>query len=113
MLKIDDADNFRRTVAGVCLILAPLVLALAQLVHPGQGADGIVQMMAEKPGGVETAGLMVILSSVLFVPVLVEAGQGIGQRIFVATVVSWLLVAAVRLRSISRDKTTGQTAPVK
>ena len=109
-MKMTNADNFRRTLAGLYLILAPLVLALAQLVHLGQGADGIVQMMAEKPGGVETASLMVILSSVLFVPVLDEAGQGIGQRIFV---VSWLLVAAVRLRSISRDQTTGQTAPVK
>ncbi len=71
MLKIDDADNFRRTMAGVCLILAPLALALALLVHPGQGEAGFVQTMAENPGRVEAASLLVILSSVLFVPALV------------------------------------------
>ena len=71
MLKINDADNFRRTMAGVCLILAPLVLALALLVHPGQGEAGFVQTMAENPGRVEAASLLVILSSVLFVPALV------------------------------------------
>lgn len=69
MLKIWDADNFRRMIAGVCLILAPLVLA--QLVHPGQGEDGFVQAMADYPGRVEAASLLVILSSVLFVPALV------------------------------------------
>lgn len=71
MLKIDDADSFRRTMAGVCLILAPLVLALAQLFHPGQGEAGFVQTMADNPGRVQAASLLVILSSVLFVPALV------------------------------------------
>ncbi len=70
-MKIDDADNFRRTMAGVCLILAPLVLALALLVHPGQVEAGFVQTMADNPGRVEAASLLVILSSVLFVPALV------------------------------------------
>lgn len=71
MSRITDADNFRRTLAGLCLILAPLVLALAQLVHPGQGEAGFVQMMVDYPGRVEAASLLVILSSVLFVPALV------------------------------------------
>jgi hypothetical membrane protein len=44
------------------------------------------------------------LATFFLVPVLGEAGQGIGQRIFVAVVVSWLLVAALRLRSISRGE---------
>ncbi len=66
-----NADDSRRTLAGLCLILAPLVLALAQLIHPGQGEDGFVQTMADNPGGVEAASLLVILSSVLFVPALV------------------------------------------
>ena len=53
------------------MILAPLVLALALLVHPGQGEKGFVQTMVDNPGRVEAASLMVILSSVLFVPALV------------------------------------------
>lgn len=71
MLKVNDVNNFRRIVAGVCLILAPLVLALAQLVHPGQGEEGFVRTMVDNPGRVEAASLLVILSSVLFVPALV------------------------------------------
>ncbi len=71
MLNIDDADSFRRMTAGVCLTLAPLVLALAQLVHPGQGEGGFVQTMADNPGRIQAASLLVILSSVLFVPALV------------------------------------------
>ncbi|PLS81555.1 MAG: hypothetical protein CYG60_25745 [Actinobacteria bacterium] len=71
MLEIDGGNNFRQTMAGVCLILATLVLALAQLVHPGQGEAGFVQTMADNPGRVEAASLLVILSSVLFVPALV------------------------------------------
>lgn len=71
MFRITDANNFRRMMVGVCLILAPLALALAQLVHPGQGAAGYVQAMVDSPGRVEAASLLVILSSLLFVPALV------------------------------------------
>ena len=49
MPKITDANNFRRTVAGLCLIAAPLVLLLGFLIHPGEGEAGLVQTMAEYP----------------------------------------------------------------
>lgn len=71
MLKINDAESFRRTTAGLALILAPLALALAQPINPGEGEDGWVQTWAEIPGRIEAASLLVILSSVLFVPALV------------------------------------------
>ena len=71
MLKIDHADRFPRTLAGLGLFLAPLALALAQLVHPDQGEAGFVQAMAGNPGRVQAASLLVILSAVLFVPALV------------------------------------------
>ena len=71
MLKLDDAESVRRTLAGLCLFLAALVLALAQFIHPGQGEDGFVRTMAEQPARVQAASLLVILSSVLFVPALV------------------------------------------
>lgn len=70
MLKINDASNFRRTVAGLCLIAAPLVAGLALLVHPGEGEAGLVGSIAENPGRTEAASLLIILSSVLFVPAL-------------------------------------------
>ncbi len=71
MLKITDANNFRRTVAGLCLIAAPLVLLLALLLHPGEGEAGFVQTIAEYPGRVEAANLAIIISSMLFVPALI------------------------------------------
>lgn len=71
MLKIWDADNFRRTVAGLCLIAAPLVLMVALLVHPGEGGGGLVQTIADNPGRVEVSNLLIIASSVVFVPALV------------------------------------------
>ncbi len=71
MLKIWEADNFRRTLAGISLAAAPLVLGLALLLHPGEGAAGLVQTAAEQPGRVEGANLLIVLSSMLFVPALV------------------------------------------
>jgi hypothetical protein len=70
MLKINDASNFRRTVAGLCLIAAPVVAGLALLVHPGEGDAGLVGSIAANPGRVEVASLLIILSTVLFVPAL-------------------------------------------
>ncbi len=70
MLKIWEADNFRRTLAGLCLIAAPLVLLLALLLHPGEVGTG-VQTEAEYPGRVLATNLLIVLSSVLFVPALV------------------------------------------
>lgn len=70
MLKVTDAINFRRTVAGLCLIAAPLALGLALLLHPGEGEAGVVQSIADNPGLIEAASLLIILSSVLFVPAL-------------------------------------------
>jgi hypothetical protein len=55
--------------SGLSLIAAPLVLLAALLVHPGEG--GFVQTVAENPGRVEISNLLIILSSVLFVPGLV------------------------------------------
>ena len=40
MLKLNDASNFRRTAAGLSLTLGPLLIALGQLLQPGQDVDG-------------------------------------------------------------------------
>lgn len=70
MLKVNDANNFRRKVAGLCLITAPLLLGMALLLHPGEGEAGLVQTIADNPGRTEAASLLIIASSVLFVPAL-------------------------------------------
>ncbi len=71
MLKVTDADDFRRTLAGLCLMAAPLVLLVAMLVHGGGGDAGLVRAMAESPGRVQAAILLIMFSSLLFVPALV------------------------------------------
>lgn len=44
MLKVSDAHHFRKTVAGACMILAPLVLLVAMIVHPERKSDEGAQL---------------------------------------------------------------------
>lgn len=50
MLRINDAGNFRRTLAGLRLIAAPLALLVAMIVHGGGGNAGLVKSLVESPG---------------------------------------------------------------
>jgi hypothetical protein len=70
-MNTHQTEKFRRRAAGACLILAPLTLAAAQFIHPGQGEDGMVQSVAENAGRVELASLLTVLSSVIFIPAFV------------------------------------------
>lgn len=70
-MKNLKVESSRRRSAGGCLILAPLVLASAQFVHPGEGEGGMVQSMADNAGRLEAASLLTILSSVIFIPAFV------------------------------------------
>ena len=71
MLKIWDADNFRRTLAGLCCFAAPFTLLLTLLVHPGEGSGGLVATVADEPGRIQAAALLTMLTAMLFVPALV------------------------------------------
>lgn len=71
MLKIWDADNFRRTLAGLCCFAAPAVMLAAMLTHPGDGADGLVATVAAEPGRIQATALMTLLAAILFVPAMV------------------------------------------
>ena len=74
MLKIWDADNFRRTVAGLCLIAAPLAMLASEvslhLVSPENPLDTGRQLaiIAENPGTWQLAVLLGLLAAILFVP---------------------------------------------
>lgn len=70
-MKTQNVEAFQRRSAGASLILAPLVLAAAQLIHPGEGEGGMVQSMVDNAGRLEAASLLTILSSVIFVPAFV------------------------------------------
>ncbi|MEX2425177.1 MAG: hypothetical protein WD401_00265 [Thermomicrobiaceae bacterium] len=63
-----STQRFQRIVVVICLIVAPLLLAAGILVHPGEAEGGLVGTLADNPGQIEAANLLIIFSSILFVP---------------------------------------------
>lgn len=76
MLKLNDAENFRRTVAGLCLIAAPLAMLASEvslhLVTPENPLDTGQQLaiIAENPGTWQIGVLLGLLAAILFVPAI-------------------------------------------
>jgi hypothetical protein len=73
MLKIWDANNFRRTLAGLCLIAAPLALGAADLIRisvegDAQATRDQFEQVAASPGAWQVATVLNMLGVVLFVP---------------------------------------------
>jgi hypothetical protein len=73
MLKIWDAHNFRRTLTGLSLIAAPLVFLVFWVALPDLPDDPTAMLAAIAANGGRTmvAALLLMLSSVLFLPALV------------------------------------------
>ena len=70
MLKIWDATNFRRTLGGLCLILAPILFAVAEITYPGGGSTGAEQLdIAARNHELMLADIYFgIASAILFMP---------------------------------------------
>jgi len=73
MLKIWDANNFRRTLAGLCLITAPLALGAADLIRisvegDAQGTRDQFDNIAASPSAWQVTTVLNMLGIVLFVP---------------------------------------------
>lgn len=62
--------RFHRIVIVACLVVAPLLLAGALLLHPGEGEGGLIETLVNHPGRVEASSMLIIFSSLLFVPAL-------------------------------------------
>ena len=75
MLKICDAGNFRRTLAGLALTSTPLALMVSEVVYGrffSQESDGeFFAAVAEKLAIWTFATLLGLLAAVLFVPAVV------------------------------------------
>lgn len=70
MPKLKSADTFRRVVVGVSLIGAMVALFASDLVIPGQG-DGNAELLAGVAGdrgGWLASDLLLLISTILFVP---------------------------------------------
>ena len=61
MLKINDANNFRRTGAGLCLIGGPLVALIGGLVTPWEESDTTAAYLAALAGSPERAQVSAVL----------------------------------------------------
>jgi hypothetical protein len=72
MLKITDADNFRRTLAGLCLISAPVAGLAATVGAPPAALDigERLAIVAEHSTRFLAANLLALLTQVLLAPAL-------------------------------------------
>jgi hypothetical protein len=55
MLKITDANNFRRTTVGLCLIAGPLTALIGGLIAPWEGTEETtawLRVLGENPESV-------------------------------------------------------------
>ncbi len=70
MLKIWDPTNFRRTLGGLCLILAPILFAIAEITYPASNGNGAAQLdIAARNHDVMLADIYFgIASAILFIP---------------------------------------------
>jgi hypothetical protein len=70
MLKLWDPTNFRRTLGGVCLILAPIFFAIAEITYPASDGNGAAQLdVAARNHDVMLADIYFgIASAILFIP---------------------------------------------
>lgn len=67
---LSDAHHFRKMVAGVCMVLAPLFLLVSAIVHPGFKTDE-AELLASAAGSLDAwylAEMLVLISIVLAVP---------------------------------------------
>lgn len=84
MLKIWDPVNFRRTLGGLCLILAPALFAVVEITFPGGNGSGAEQLAtAAANHDLMLADIyMGIASAILFIPAVfallhVTRGRGV------------------------------------
>ncbi len=70
MLKIWDSTNFRRTLGGLCLIVAPILFAVAEITYPSSDGNGAAQLdIAARNHDVMLADIYFgIASAILFIP---------------------------------------------
>ena len=70
MLKIWDPTNFRRTLGGICLILAPIFFAIAEITYPASDENGAAQLdIAARNHDLMLADIYFgIASAILFIP---------------------------------------------
>ena len=82
MTGLSDAHHFRKMVAGFCMVLAPLLLLVAMVVHPETGteASSTIAAAADSPDAWYIAHLLGLVSLFLAVPAVLGLMHMLRER---------------------------------
>ena len=82
MSRLSDSHHFRKTVAGVCMITAPLLLVIGMIIHPESKSDVGDQLAVISANMDEwyAAHLIVAISLVLAVPAVLGLMHMLRER---------------------------------
>ena len=82
MSRLSDSHHFRKTVAGVCMIAAPLLLLVGVIVHPESKSDVGAQLavIADNMDAWYAAHLIVAIALVLAVPAVLGLMHMLRER---------------------------------
>jgi hypothetical protein len=100
MMKIWDVSNFRRTLGGLSLILAPLLFAVVEITHPAHGSDATTLLaQAAQDRGLTLADIYILIaSSILFIPAFFALLHVVrGRGVVLAHIAAILSLAGVSL----------------
>jgi hypothetical protein len=82
MKRLSDAHHFRKTIAGICMVCAPLLLLVGMVIHPEQETDEGAQLavIADNLDAWFVAHLLIVISLVLAVPVVLGLMHMLRER---------------------------------
>jgi Domain of unknown function (DUF4386) len=81
-MHLSDAHHFRKLVAGACMVIAPLFLLVATVVHPDVKTDEAAQLavIADNPDAWIAAHMLALVSLALAVPAVLGLMHMLRER---------------------------------
>ena len=81
-MHLSDAHHFRKMVAGACMVVAPIVLLVAMVIHPASNMDEATQVatIADNLDAWYVAHLLALISIALTVPVVLGLMHMLRER---------------------------------
>jgi hypothetical protein len=81
-MHLSDAHHFRKLIAGACMVVAPLVLLVAMVIHPASDTDEATQVatIADNLDAWYVAHLLAFISIGLMVPVVLGLMHMLRER---------------------------------
>src|SRR3712207_1421121 len=82
MSRLSDSHHFRKTIAGMCMIAAPVLLLVGMVIHPERKDDVGAQLgvVADNMDAWFAAHLILVISLVLAVPAVLGLMHMLRER---------------------------------